>query len=238
MKHTFITGQFVRIDQQLANVGQRITAAIIDLVMKCLVGLFLSMFAGLISSMVGYAPVVFTVILLPVVTYDLICEYFFSGQSLGKKAMGLKVVASDGSRPSFVACAYRWAFYLLEGYTGFGLVVMLFTRENQRLGDVAAGTYIVSQKVLIHTSTYLARRNQYPPAYIPMYPQASLLSERQVELIGETIWLRGGDSMAMQTELAGKVCAYLGINVAGVPPLQFLNQIVYDYRFMLMDERA
>ena len=146
-QHTFITGQFVRIDQQLADVGQRAVASFIDIVMK---GLIFS-FMMIIVSMFGLSLygifwedstlmiiLYFLVVFIPIFLYDSLMEYFCGGRTLGKMMMGLRVVSADGSKPSFAATFTRSLFYLLEGYTGFGLVAMLFSKDNQRLGDIVS----------------------------------------------------------------------------------------------------
>lgn len=69
-----------------------------------------------------------------------------SGQTLGKKALGLVVVTEEGGAPDVAAVAVRnllrfvdWlpAFYLL------GAIVVAVTDRDQRLGDLAADTLVV-----------------------------------------------------------------------------------------------
>ncbi len=238
-QHTFITGQFVRIDQQLANAGQRVVAAILDLIFKFLLA------SSLISLVLGAGGVFyhyesenmntflyFFLVLLPVLCYDMIFEFFCNGRSLGKMIMGLRVVASDGSKPSSTSIFFRFIFYLLEGYTGFGIVVMLFTKDNQRLGDIAGETYVIKTRSVYMGNMLAAAKNQFPQGYVPVYPQAAQLSMRQVEVIQECYFAKGEDAYPTKVELAQKICQFLKINVSNVPIHQFFSQLIYDYRFI------
>ena len=79
----------------------------------------------------------------------LVSLYFFAceavwGQTLGKRALGLVVVGRDGARAGFGPVAVRnllrpvdmFPFYLI------GLLTMLLTSRKQRVGDLAAGTFV------------------------------------------------------------------------------------------------
>lgn len=75
--------------------------------------------------------------------YAFTCEVFF-GRSLGKMVLGLRVVTRRGARPGMLALFVRNAVRTLELCAPVIMVValgsMVFTRRNQRVGDVLAGT--------------------------------------------------------------------------------------------------
>ena len=237
-QHTFITGQFVRIDQQLANTGQRVVAAILDLIFKFFLATALFSFLGLggffydseYESMTVF--LYFFIVILPVLCYDMIFEYFCNGRSWGKMMMGLRVVAADGSKPSSSSIFFRFIFYLLEGYTGFGIVVMLFTKDNQRLGDIAGETYVIKTRTVYMGNMLAASKSQFPQGYVPVYPQVAQLSLRQVEVIQECYYAKGEDANSTKNDLAQKICQFLKISVSNVSVHQFFSQLIYDYRFL------
>ena len=95
------TAQYVAIGYTVASVGDRILAFIIDMIV-----LIVFIFGMLILfSIFGFATgfnkgvlIIFPVlIILPYLLYDLIMEYFFNGQSIGKKIRKIKVVRFDGT---------------------------------------------------------------------------------------------------------------------------------------------
>ena len=116
--------------------------------------------------------------------------------------------------------------------------MMLFTKNNQRLGDLAGGTYVVKLKNVWLGNAYVNSLADFPPGYQPVYPQAAELSQRQMEVIQDAYFTHGADSESMRVELAQKVCEQLHLSVSGINTYQFFGQLAYDYRFMLAKENA
>ena len=58
--------------------------------------------------------------------------------------MNIRVVKADGTTPSLSAYLIRWLLYGIDVTItgGLGVLVILLTKNSQRLGDLAAGTYI------------------------------------------------------------------------------------------------
>lgn len=119
--------------------------------------------------------------------YPTLFEAFWHGQTPGKKLMGLVVLHADGSPLSFNGSVLRnllrsadiFPFFYL-----FGFVSVLFTRKNQRLGDIAANTIVVHKESLADT-----KRHAHSDSIAPDWPlkhadQQTLLTflERQTNL--------------------------------------------------------
>ncbi|WP_143324788.1 RDD family protein [Rappaport israeli] len=78
--------------------------------------------------------------------YFFLLEFFWRGQSLGKRLLGLQVVSEDLSALRLSQCAWRNVLRYLDflpGCFGLGLCCMLFNGRNQRLGDWMAGTVVI-----------------------------------------------------------------------------------------------
>lgn len=78
--------------------------------------------------------------------YPVICEVYFQGRSLGKRAFGLQVLRADGLPVSWRESTLRNLvavadFLPLCYFTG--LLCMLFDQHFRRLGDIVAGTLVV-----------------------------------------------------------------------------------------------
>lgn len=73
---------------------------------------------------------------------------FNHGQSFGKKLINIRVVKVDGSTPSIGSYLLRWLLFPIDGpiTSGLGLLVVLLNKNNQRLGDLAAGTMVIKEK--------------------------------------------------------------------------------------------
>lgn len=153
MKTTdIITSQFVSLTQTPAGVAERLVARIIDYIVIG-VYLFALMFAyseynwlldplGLGDSLIR--ELYFLLLISPILFYSVICEFFLDGRTLGKMIMKTRVVMVDGSAPTLGAILLRWLFLLIDVYLmNIGIIAIICTRRNQRLGDLAAGTMVI-----------------------------------------------------------------------------------------------
>jgi uncharacterized RDD family membrane protein YckC len=71
------------------------------------------------------------------------------GATAGKLVTGIRVQRLDGARPRFGPLLVRWLFLLIDGVFTLcicGLVTMLKTEDEQRVGDMAAGTVVVRRR--------------------------------------------------------------------------------------------
>ncbi|HKA69943.1 MAG TPA: RDD family protein [Actinomycetes bacterium] len=128
--------------------GPRISAALIDLAL--LLGLFLVLvlLVGEISTSDG--SLMFSLSGVEGVLYvTLALIYYFAleaaiGQTVGKSLLGLRVVRSDGARPSVGSVAVRTLLRIVDWLPLLyliGFITMLATGQRRlRLGDLAAGT--------------------------------------------------------------------------------------------------
>ena len=82
-------------------------------------------------------------------SYGMLSEYFWYGQTIGKWVLGLRVVDSTGLELQFHQVAIRNLVRVVDLFPLLGLaggVVMLLNRRLQRLGDLAAGTVVVRNR--------------------------------------------------------------------------------------------
>jgi uncharacterized RDD family membrane protein YckC len=82
--------------------------------------------------------------------YIVFRDGLFSGQSVGKKVMGIRVIHTDGRPISFVDSSFRNVLFLVPYLLPLGLVIetaaMFRTPERQRLGDRIASTRVVRKE--------------------------------------------------------------------------------------------
>ncbi|HEU0073165.1 MAG TPA: RDD family protein [Dehalococcoidia bacterium] len=129
--------------------GIRIVAALIDIILLAVVfGLMAALFGDTKSDDDGFsvnlsgAPGI--IYFLIVLAYYLGLETM-AGQTLGKKVMGIKVVAIDGPL-TLGKVAIRTVLRIIDGLPFLyllGLIVVAISKQNQRIGDMAAGTLVV-----------------------------------------------------------------------------------------------
>ena len=235
------TTQNVALSFTPASVGDRILAHFIDWVIFIAWFLiFALLYAGLGSLLLGSKiGIVFFVVfmLLPVMLYDLIFEVFMNGQSLGKRAMSVRVLALDGTSPTLGAYLMRWIFRLVDTGIFGSMVALIVTAVNgkgQRLGDIAAGTAVVKLKQTV--SLAQLRQEKIQEGYVPMFSEASLLSDRDIVTI-RAVLKKGSEenNSILVGEAARKVKEVIGIQ-SDMKNMEFLKQILQDHTYLMMVE--
>ena len=139
------TAQNVGIAFEAAGLGDRTIAALIDYLVLAAYLISVSTLLGVVDAP-SWA--FFTILLLPYLSYFLLCEVFFDGQSVGKRARGLRVVRLDGRPPTLGSYLLRWLLRPVDILMTSGLAAVLcvlITGTGQRLGDLAAGTAVVKR---------------------------------------------------------------------------------------------
>ena len=101
-------------------------------------------------------------------------ESLMEGQTFGKKAMKIKVVKIDGFQAGFGDYLIRWFFRLVDVFSNsgvVGLISMIVSKNNQRLGGIGSGTAVISLKNRVNIShTILESLKQ---DYLPVFPPVS-----------------------------------------------------------------
>lgn len=236
---TIITGQFVRISQTPASLGERFLALLIDYI---LIGLYLYSTLALISwfqTSTDFTVTIFLIMIyLPVLLYSFLCETFNHGQSLGKRLMNIRVVKADGSTPSIGSYLLRWLLFPIDFFFtgGIGILSILLTKNSQRLGDLAAGTMVIKENNYRKIHVSLDEFDYLTKNYHPTYPQAADLSLEQVNVITRTLQSGKKDRMQRIAQLARKVQELLSVTPHESNQEHFLETILRDYQYYALEE--
>ncbi|HWC26984.1 MAG TPA: RDD family protein [Solirubrobacteraceae bacterium] len=145
---TIATPEGVSLELTLAGLGSRALAGGIDLLLKAiLVGLLLAVLLAALG--IDGALVILPAAGLTMLLYDVAFETLARGRTPGKRAVGLRVVRSDGRAVDFTASMIRNILRLVDGlplsYVPT-MVSIVLTRRNQRLGDLAADTVVIRDR--------------------------------------------------------------------------------------------
>ncbi len=234
------TTQNVLIDYEIAGIGERMVAALLDIIFVSVAYLIVSMivnFAMASSSIMdggedafSSMQAIMTLTFLPFMFYDLICETVMNGQSVGKKIMKIKVVRLDGRQATFGTLLVRWTFRIIDGVGSafaIGTYSILLSKYSQRLGDIASGTTVVkiNKQVFLH-DTILYRIN---PNYQLVYSEIDQLSDSDIGTIKEVYeqCVRTRNYGAL-SKLAKTVKQKMGIT-SNMPDAQFIKAVLLDY---------
>ena len=237
-----VTGEAVALDLPAASLGTRVLSGMIDLLAQGLV-----LVLGLISvalvapdeALAAAGSVVVTALAL--VVGPAVLETLMSGRTLGKLALGLRTVRDDAGPPSFHHCFVRHLLavpevWLLSGVPA--LVSALVSRRGKRLGDLAAGTYVVRDRFRLQLpwpvpmppplAAWAARADLGP------LPDALALTVHRLLGRGETLDPRAREQLLLRT--AAEVSRHVAPPPPhGTPPAAFLAAVSAERR--ARDER-
>ena len=147
-----VTGDAVVVEVQIAQLPVRAVGAVIDITVifsLYILGLILALatLRELDDALVGAFVIIFTVLAL--VGYPVVFETATRGRSLGKMAMGLRVVSDDGGPERFRQALFRALAALVEIWAfagGPAVICSLLSSKGKRIGDVFAGTVVISER--------------------------------------------------------------------------------------------
>ena len=150
-----ITGEAVVLDVPFARFPSRAVALAIDLAVQLILLAALSgvaIAAGLDGGLdaAAVAAIGLTVSVLIIVGYPAAFETLSRGRTLGKLAMGLRVVSDDGGPERFRQALMRALAGVLEIWLTLGflaLVTSLLSSSGKRLGDIFAGTFVITVRL-------------------------------------------------------------------------------------------
>ncbi len=147
-----VTGEAVVVDVRAARLPTRAVAVLLDILVQLAVMLPLMFLGGMAAKFVDPALATAIALVLNVgviVGYPTACESLWRGRSLGKLALGLRVVSDDGGPERFRQALLRALAALFEIWLLTGMIAViasLLSERGRRLGDVFAGTLVVQER--------------------------------------------------------------------------------------------
>lgn len=157
------TPERVQLAFALASIGNRFLAAIIDHFIQFMVLISLSVIGRIILSGYGinadgifdselakwaYAVLIIASFLV-FTTYFVLFEWFWNGQTPGKRWLKLRVIREDGRPITFWEALARNLlrfFDMLPGLYSIGLITIFLSNRDQRIGDFFAGTVVIRER--------------------------------------------------------------------------------------------
>lgn len=149
-----VTGEAVALDLREAALPSRMLAALIDGAVQLAALMLLSFLFSVVGAANDAAAAAEIIVIFVGIglMYPVLSETLWRGKTVGKAALGLRVVRDDAGPIGF-----RQAF--VRGLIGFvverpgltfysaGVISMLISSRGKRLGDLAAGTVVIQERV-------------------------------------------------------------------------------------------
>ena len=236
-----VTGEAVALDIRVARLASRGCALLLDLVFQLMllnIALYVVMMTTYVADEAWSVGLTILTVALVMVGYPCACETLSRGRTLGKLAVGLRVVSDDGGPVRFRQALVRALtgfveFFLLSGAPA--LLSSLFNRHGKRLGDVFAGTLVIQERMpnsALHG----------PVAWMPA-PLAEWGRTLEVSMLPDDLAMTARQYLARFWELRPDVRERLGRRIAaqvaavvspppppGVPPAVFISAVLAERR--------
>ena len=216
-----VTGDAVVLDVQIAQLPVRAIGALIDVTIA-FIGYFLGIMLWAVTlsqfdpALSTAVLIIFTVVVF--VGYPLIFETSTRGRTLGKMAMGLRVVSDDGGPERFRQALVRALAALIEIYSFLGgpaVLCSLLSPKGKRIGDLFAGTVVISER-----GPKLAPPPLMPPslAWWASSLQLSGLSAEQAELARQFLSRAPELDPRMRDQMAYRIAGEVVSHISPPPP--------------------
>lgn len=172
------TPENVAFGYQVAGIGSRFIASILDTLLVGLLQLVILVVAVLViealdqsplgDALSGWVIAIFGVILTIFYWgYYVFFEMLWNGQTPGKRWAGLRVIRADGTpitlSEALIRNLIRVVDFLPAAY-GIGIITMFIDKQSRRLGDLAASTLVVQDRAPISIQSLSVRRGIGVPA--------------------------------------------------------------------------
>jgi uncharacterized RDD family membrane protein YckC len=184
------TVQNVLIRYELGTFWERLLALILDWIVMGVFAAFLFFLARTLSLYgTDVQQIIGTVMMTVFVFYSLLSEYFMRGSSIGKRAIGLRIMRLDGQPCELIDYVIRWSFRSVDIFLSLGSAVYLlvgFSSSRQRIGEILSNTVVVKFFPKENSVNQLLKIKSLAN-YTPGFAQSTMISEREALLIKEVL---------------------------------------------------
>jgi uncharacterized RDD family membrane protein YckC len=234
-----VTGEAVALELPVANFPSRIAALLIDIAVQGVLLLVVFIAVATTSSQLNgdyIAAVLIAAEVVVLVGYPTAFETLSRGKTLGKMALGIRVVGDDGSPVRFRQALVRALVGVLEIWTivlaPVGLITSIISARGKRVGDMFAGTYVIQERV--------PARHALPPVFaVVPAPLAAWAQTLQVTTLSDQTAEAAGSYLRRFSELTPHARDSLGAQLAnavaaqvsppppaGTPPTAYLAAVL------------
>lgn len=226
------TAQNITLQQNAAHITTRIGSYLLDAVIIVLYVIVLLFVMGWLNINEGFTLYVFWTILgLPIFFYSLLFEVLLNGQTPGKIINKLRVVKLDGTKPTFGSYLLRWMLRVIDFNLASGSVAVLtilLNGKGQRLGDIAGGTTVISERKRVTLNTLGV---DFATGYKPTFPQVTMLSDSDMQTIKQ-LYRKSKQTRNHKIilKLHVKIIEITNIKTT-LQPMDFVELVIKDYNY-------
>ncbi len=226
------TAQNISINQNTAHLGDRMVAYIIDSIV--IISYILLVMLLLTSLDVEFEDMwaLYMILTLPAFLYYVLLETLLDGKTIGKEVMKIRVVKLDGSKPNFSSFFIRWILRIVDvalSSGGVAVLTILIRGKGQRIGDIAAGTTVISEKKKVSINDTILR--ELPEDYQPRFPQVTVFKDNEIQVIKnlyDSAKRNGNHNVILS--LSNQIKKVTQIT-SDLQPVEFVDIVINDYNY-------
>ena len=223
-KVNILTGEYVSLSFEKAELAQRIGAVLLDWIVLFLFCMFLE---RMDRNVLPHKLVLVIASMVPF--FNLFLEYITKGYTVGKKILGLRIISNECVPPTFLQCFMRWLIFPIDFFVG----VVFIGYKGQRLGDLASGFQCISNLTKSQDKVDLDDEFKYiNPNYKVKYPEAKNLKEQEIEIMTRVLYF--SHYKTKKAEIARMLEQRLGIKSKTYSDTDFIKKVLNDYKYMNM----
>jgi uncharacterized RDD family membrane protein YckC len=240
---TIETPEQTSLEFPLAGIGSRFLALLADMAIQFVLAFVIVLAFFLLLPAVRWASllgpqwiIAGAIIVLFLINsgYFAFFEAIWNGQTPGKRYAQIRVIKDDGRPISAYDSIARNVLRIADELPGMymvGVISILISAQNKRLGDYVAGTVVVHEKTIQEARPFLETR---PDGSWPAYDTSSITLDES-HVIETFLHRRDSFEPALRTSMAAKISRRIGgkvgATVMGWPQTeQFLEAVYEQYR--------
>jgi uncharacterized RDD family membrane protein YckC len=221
-----VTGEAVVLDIPIAAFPSRMAALMLDMLLQITLLLILAILIGATSGQLNGAAIAAissAVAVAVIVGYPVIFETLSRGKTLGKMALGVRVVSDDGGPERFRQALIRALAGIFEIWSivldPVALITSMVSAKGKRLGDMFAGTYVIQERVPASKDLSTAFSVIPPPlAGWAQVAELSGLSDQNAAAAGSYLRRFGDLQPAARDEIGARLATAVAAQVSPPPP--------------------
>jgi uncharacterized RDD family membrane protein YckC len=248
-KINFTSAQYVEIEYEIATVIQRTMAYVIDTIILSVYLLIVAMAVQFDDFFTNFGTWLFFMLLLaklPWILYQPVMEHLTGGQTIGKMALGIRVVQFNGERVGWREVVIRWLLrgdflwistsyfiFLIPFWNVFDAFIVSLSTRHQRIGDSLAGTIVIKNKSSQYYQLKDVLKIKSHENYIPTYLNVIKFTDEDMIYIKNCVQHRkkykGQEIDQLLIRLSEETARLLGLHEAPNEQIKFLETVLNDY---------
>lgn len=258
------TDQNIQIELELASLSQRLIALFIDVMVSLFYLVLMTFIIAMIFvnswnlfnqneefSIDFWIAVFFIIVYVPYLLYSPLLEFLTKGQTIGKMAIGIRVIKANGENPAFRDYFTRWLFrpvefYFISLFTGFyfglfliflnaffDILFVIISTRSQRSGGFMSNTVVVRKTPKREYSLKDVLSIKSHETHQATYPNVIQFTDEDMMLIKSTIdrvkKYQNDETKKFAIQLADKTAESIGLAETPEKKLSFLETVLNDY---------